>query len=50
MTLAQSLPIDRPARVFVGIKVAEKLAQELAELAQPLGPYRVRLVLLVEPM
>ncbi len=44
MTLAQSLPIDRPARVFVGIKVAEKLAQELAELAQPLGPYRVRLV------
>ena len=44
MTLVQSPPIDRPARVFVGIKVAEQLAQELTALAQPLGPYRVRLV------
>ena len=34
----------RPARVFVGLKLAPEIAQQLAELARPLERYSVRLV------
>lgn len=34
----------RPARIFVGIKIAGELAEELAASARPLRPHDVRLV------
>lgn len=41
---ARSVTAARPARVFVGIKMADEIARELAEFTQPLRPYGVRLV------
>jgi RNA 2',3'-cyclic 3'-phosphodiesterase len=38
----------QPARVFVGIKVTDEIAQELAELARPLERQGVRLMLSID--
>jgi 2'-5' RNA ligase len=34
----------RPARIFVGIKIGDELAEELAAFARPLRPHDVRLI------
>jgi len=39
-----SAEATRPARIFVGIKIADDLAEELASFARPLRPHDVRLV------
>jgi RNA 2',3'-cyclic 3'-phosphodiesterase len=43
-TDVRPLTAPRPARIFVGIKIADELAEELAALARPLRPHDVRLV------
>src|SRR5215470_14422464 len=43
-TDVRPLTAIRPARIFVGIKIADELAEELAALARPLRPHDVRLV------
>jgi hypothetical protein len=43
-TDVRPMTATRPARIFVGIKIADELAVELAALARPLRPHDVRLV------